>query len=157
MLRGQYAVFLRGNTASISAELRYPLWQFVCKFCVLFNRLIAVNVKCRLYSFHSRFFVSQMARYRSPFHQMRIAYGTNKGKNYTEEEDRFLVSVKNLHTALHAFPNSFSKKIIHRSNLYLGRIIRLRRIGRFLVEIRRRRISLKYKFGHCYGHFPEDG
>lgn len=33
-----------------------------------------------------------MARYRSPFHQLRIAYGTNKGKNYTEEEDRFLVS-----------------------------------------------------------------
>lgn len=32
-----------------------------------------------------------MARYRSPFHQMRIAYGTNKGKNYTEEEDRFLI------------------------------------------------------------------
>ena len=39
-------------------------------------------------------FVLQMARYRSPFHQMRIAYGTNKGKNYTEEEDRFLVSMK---------------------------------------------------------------
>lgn len=35
----------------------------------------------------------QMARYRSPFHQLRIAYGTNKGKNYTEEEDRFLVSI----------------------------------------------------------------
>lgn len=33
-----------------------------------------------------------MARYRSPFHQLRIAYGTNKGKNYTEEEDRFLVN-----------------------------------------------------------------
>lgn len=32
-----------------------------------------------------------MARYRAPFHQLRIAYGTNKGKNYTEEEDRFLV------------------------------------------------------------------
>ena len=29
--------------------------------------------------------------YRAPFHQLRIAYGTNKGKNYTEEEDRFLV------------------------------------------------------------------
>ena len=27
----------------------------------------------------------------APFHQLRIAYGTNKGKNYTEEEDRFLV------------------------------------------------------------------
>jgi len=33
----------------------------------------------------------QMARYRAPFHQLRIQYGTNKGKNYTEEEDRFLV------------------------------------------------------------------
>ncbi len=33
----------------------------------------------------------QMSKYRAPFHQLRIAYGTNKGKNYTEEEDRFLV------------------------------------------------------------------
>lgn len=34
---------------------------------------------------------SKMSRYRAPFHQLRIAYGSNKGKNYTEEEDRFLV------------------------------------------------------------------
>ncbi|XP_035682460.1 SWI/SNF-related matrix-associated actin-dependent regulator of chromatin subfamily A member 5-like isoform X1 [Branchiostoma floridae] len=34
---------------------------------------------------------AKMARYKAPFHQLRIAYGTNKGKNYTEEEDRFLV------------------------------------------------------------------
>lgn len=34
---------------------------------------------------------AKMARYRAPFHQLRIQYGTNKGKNYTEEEDRFLV------------------------------------------------------------------
>ncbi|KAF5270113.1 hypothetical protein FQA39_LY08525 [Lamprigera yunnana] len=34
---------------------------------------------------------AKMARYRAPFHQLRIAYGTNKGKNYMEEEDRFLV------------------------------------------------------------------
>lgn len=43
---------------------------------------------------HSRLLVSsctQMSRYRAPFHQLRIQYGTNKGKNYTEEEDRFLV------------------------------------------------------------------
>lgn len=33
----------------------------------------------------------KMSRYRAPFHQLRIAYGNNKGKNYTEEEDRFLV------------------------------------------------------------------
>ncbi|XP_066923366.1 SWI/SNF-related matrix-associated actin-dependent regulator of chromatin subfamily A member 5-like [Clytia hemisphaerica] len=34
---------------------------------------------------------AKMARYKSPFHQLRIQYGTNKGKNYTEEEDRFIV------------------------------------------------------------------
>ncbi len=34
---------------------------------------------------------AKIARYRAPFHQLRIAYGTNKGKNYTEEEDRFVV------------------------------------------------------------------
>ena len=34
---------------------------------------------------------AKMTRYRSPFHQLHIVYGTNKGKNYTEEEDRFLV------------------------------------------------------------------
>ena len=27
---------------------------------------------------------------------MRIQYGTNKGKNYTEEEDRFLVFITNI-------------------------------------------------------------
>jgi hypothetical protein len=34
---------------------------------------------------------AKMARYRAPFFQLRIQYGTNKGKNYTEEEDRFLI------------------------------------------------------------------
>uniref|UniRef100_A0A665UCV8 SWI/SNF related, matrix associated, actin dependent regulator of chromatin, subfamily a, member 5 n=1 Tax=Echeneis naucrates TaxID=173247 RepID=A0A665UCV8_ECHNA len=32
-----------------------------------------------------------IGRYKAPFHQLRISYGTNKGKNYTEEEDRFLI------------------------------------------------------------------
>lgn len=27
----------------------------------------------------------------APFHQLIISYGTNKGKNYTEEEDCFLI------------------------------------------------------------------
>ncbi|XP_016143736.1 probable global transcription activator SNF2L1 isoform X1 [Sinocyclocheilus grahami] len=34
---------------------------------------------------------TKIARYKAPFHQLRIQYGTNKGKNYTEEEDRFLI------------------------------------------------------------------
>lgn len=34
---------------------------------------------------------AKMARYRAPFHQLKMQYGTNKGKHYNEEEDRFLV------------------------------------------------------------------
>uniref|UniRef100_A0A915IVQ8 SANT domain-containing protein n=1 Tax=Romanomermis culicivorax TaxID=13658 RepID=A0A915IVQ8_ROMCU len=34
---------------------------------------------------------AKIAKYKSPFHQLRIQYGNNKGKNYTEEEDRFMV------------------------------------------------------------------
>ncbi|KAK7591268.1 hypothetical protein V9T40_002881 [Parthenolecanium corni] len=34
---------------------------------------------------------AKIFRYRAPFHQLRIVYGNNKGKNYTEEEDRFLI------------------------------------------------------------------
>merc|ERR1712113_366427 len=34
---------------------------------------------------------NKMARYRAPFHQLKIQYGTNKGKHYNEEEDRFLI------------------------------------------------------------------
>uniref|UniRef100_A0A672RRP4 SWI/SNF-related matrix-associated actin-dependent regulator of chromatin subfamily A member 5-like n=1 Tax=Sinocyclocheilus grahami TaxID=75366 RepID=A0A672RRP4_SINGR len=34
---------------------------------------------------------SKIGRYKASFHQLRISYGTNKGKNYTEEEDRFLI------------------------------------------------------------------
>lgn len=35
---------------------------------------------------------AKMARYRAPFHQLRISYGTNKGKNYVEEEDRYALN-----------------------------------------------------------------
>lgn len=33
----------------------------------------------------------QVHRYRQPFQQLRINYGNNRGKNFTEEEDRFLM------------------------------------------------------------------
>ena len=32
-----------------------------------------------------------MNRYKFPFYQLKIAYGSAKGKQYTEEEDRFLI------------------------------------------------------------------
>ena len=34
---------------------------------------------------------TKIGRYKAPFQQLRISYGTNKGENYTEEEDRFLI------------------------------------------------------------------
>jgi SWI/SNF-related matrix-associated actin-dependent regulator of chromatin subfamily A member 5 len=34
---------------------------------------------------------AKIAKYKAPFYQLRIQYGTNKGKNFTEEEDRFLI------------------------------------------------------------------
>ena len=39
---------------------------------------------------------AKIARYRAPFHQLRLAYGTNKGKNYTEEEDRYEKFIKKI-------------------------------------------------------------
>ena len=41
---------------------------------------------------------AKIARYRAPFHQLRLAYGTNKGKNYTEEEDRYEKFIKKIET-----------------------------------------------------------
>jgi len=34
---------------------------------------------------------TKMARYRSPIHELKIVYGASKSKNYSEEEDRFLI------------------------------------------------------------------
>jgi len=34
---------------------------------------------------------AKIVQYRAPFHQLRLTYGPNKGKNYSEEVDRFLV------------------------------------------------------------------
>jgi SWI/SNF-related matrix-associated actin-dependent regulator of chromatin subfamily A member 5 len=34
---------------------------------------------------------AKMGRYKMPLQQLKIAYGSSKGKNYTEEEDRFLI------------------------------------------------------------------
>ena len=33
----------------------------------------------------------QIGRYSNPMQQLRFVYGQNKGKNYTEEEDRFIL------------------------------------------------------------------
>jgi SWI/SNF-related matrix-associated actin-dependent regulator of chromatin subfamily A member 5 len=34
---------------------------------------------------------AKTSKFRQPFQQLRINYGNNRGKNFTEEEDRFLV------------------------------------------------------------------
>ncbi|TKR76891.1 hypothetical protein L596_017963 [Steinernema carpocapsae] len=38
----------------------------------------------------------KIAKYKAPYHQLRLSYGTNKGKSYSEAEDRYLVC--HLHT-----------------------------------------------------------
>uniref|UniRef100_A0A1I7YKB3 SANT domain-containing protein n=1 Tax=Steinernema glaseri TaxID=37863 RepID=A0A1I7YKB3_9BILA len=38
----------------------------------------------------------KIAKYKAPYHQLRLSYGTNKGKSYSEAEDRFLMC--ELHT-----------------------------------------------------------
>lgn len=35
---------------------------------------------------------SKLERYKNPWQELKIQYGPAKGKAYTEEEDRFLVS-----------------------------------------------------------------
>ena len=59
---------------------------------------------------------AKIARYRAPFHQLRISYGTNKGKNYTEEEDRFMVCM------LHKL--GFDRSAL--SNSFFGRVVVLK-------------------------------
>lgn len=73
-----------------------------------------------------------MARYRAPFHQLRIAYGTNKGKNFIEEEDRFLVCMlhklgfdkENVYEELRAAVRyDLEIRLIHISDLRALRIV----------------------------------
>ena len=55
-----------------------------CKGSYFFRFLLLIIFFKKLNSLKKR-------RYNSPFHQLRIVYGTNKGKNYIEDEDRFLI------------------------------------------------------------------
>ena len=57
---------------------------------------------------------AKIARYRAPFHQLRLAYGTNKGKNYTEEEDRYEKFIKKIGTVHYSC--SFFQKVVQKIN-----------------------------------------
>ena len=62
----------------------------LCIFYEIKISIMNMNLKFRHYSrsLIKKALDAKIARYKAPFHQLRIAYGTNKGKNYTEEEDR---------------------------------------------------------------------
>jgi hypothetical protein len=34
---------------------------------------------------------AKVKKYKVPLHQLKLSYGNNKGKTFTEEEDRFMV------------------------------------------------------------------
>ncbi|CAF2671306.1 unnamed protein product [Rotaria sp. Silwood2] len=59
-----------------------------------------------------------MARYNAPFHQLRIQYNSNKGKNYTEEDDRFLLCM------LHKLGFDKENKLQRRSNTLITFVAR---------------------------------
>ena len=68
----------------------------LCHNCIVITGWSESHTECKVLQKHNircktnSAFILQMQRYRAPFHQLRLLYGTNKGKNYTEEEDRFL-------------------------------------------------------------------
>ena len=53
---------------------------------VLFENLVQARIKRRLLA--GKALDKKVAMYKAPFHMLRINYGVNKGKNFTEEEDR---------------------------------------------------------------------
>merc|ERR1712223_1275645 len=65
---------------------------------------------------------AKIVQYRAPFHQLRLTYGPNKGKNYSEEVDRFLVCM--LHKL--GFDQGkkiylyFTKKLIIKKEIFLS-------------------------------------
>ena len=95
----------REDIDSISQEVEGKTGKEVCDYCKVFwercnelqdiDRILAqiekgeANIQRRVSI--KKALDAKMARYKAPFFQLKIQYGANKGKNYTEEEDRFLV------------------------------------------------------------------
>lgn len=57
-------------------------------YIVLISHLFQGEARIQRRQSVKRALDAKIAKYKAPFHQLRIAYGTNKGKTYTEEEDR---------------------------------------------------------------------
>ena len=53
---------------------------------VVYENLVQVRIKRRLLA--GKALDKKIAMYKAPFHMLRVNYGVNKGKNFTEEEDR---------------------------------------------------------------------
>ena len=85
------AAEIEGHTRDEVAEYAKIFWERYTD--VADHEKIIANIERGEQRIQRRHAVRQalddkIAKYKAPFHQLRIQYGTNKGKNYTEEEDR---------------------------------------------------------------------
>ncbi|CAO4370074.1 unnamed protein product [Caenorhabditis nigoni] len=107
----EFQQFIRGNEKfgrddleSIAKEMERPLEEIQAYAKVFWERLDELQDseklvsqiekgEARIQRKHAvkKALDAKIAKYKAPFQQLRISYGTNKGKTYTEEEDRFLV------------------------------------------------------------------
>ncbi|KAF1761617.1 hypothetical protein GCK72_009873 [Caenorhabditis remanei] len=107
----EFTQFIRGNEKygrddleSIAKEMERPLEEIQRYANVFWERVDELQDSEKLLSqiekgearIQRKYAVkkaldAKIAKYKAPFQQLRISYGTNKGKTYTEEEDRFLV------------------------------------------------------------------
>lgn len=84
--RGESKIQRRASIKkALDVKVRKRAYKMQAHTSTILTSFFRIFVHC---SFFDRL---QMSRYRAPFHQLRLSYGNNKGKNYTEEEDRFLV------------------------------------------------------------------
>lgn len=85
-------LWLQVDVISYIPSEREQLGMEILFLCISIPHEYVINPWCSTVCLISIFLLCiQIARYKAPFHQLRIQYGTNKGKNYTEEEDRFLI------------------------------------------------------------------
>ncbi|KAI8923627.1 SNF2 family N-terminal domain-containing protein [Entophlyctis helioformis] len=95
----------RGNLEAISREVEGKTLDDVEKYAPVFwtrlteisdHEKIVANVergeaRLRKIQETADMIAAKVAKYRMPLQQLKMVYGQNKGKNYTEEEDRFLL------------------------------------------------------------------
>lgn len=85
---------IEGKTPEQVVAYHSVFWRR-CKDLQDFDRVIAQiergEAKKQRKNTIKRVLDAKITSYRAPFHELRLTYGSNKGKQFTEDEDRFLL------------------------------------------------------------------